>query len=145
MRAGVLRLGVVACVAAALWAAVTRLNDALGTFDARADANSSSTYSERTHTLAEWAPGSGDVLETARLWMPVDARYRVVFGSGFDPARTADFSRYLLYDFLLPRRPTKAETAEWVFCYGCPPGALGHRFVVLASVEGGPTFGRVER
>ena len=28
----------------------------------RADANSSSTYSERTHTLAEWSPGSGNVL-----------------------------------------------------------------------------------
>jgi hypothetical protein len=143
MRGAILGLGVVACVAAAVWTAATRLNDALGFFDVRADANSSSTYSERAHTHAEWSPASGTVLETARLWMPADARYRVVFGPGFDPVRSPDFTHHFLYGFLLPRQPTRDQSSEWAFCFGCSPGMLGDRYEVLAGGEGWLTFGRL--
>ena len=115
----------------------------LGIFDLRADNNAASTYSERAHTHPEWFAAAGDVLETARLWMPEDARYRVVFGPRFDRTRSPDFTHLLLYGFLLPRRPTSSEDAKWVFCYGCTDATLGDEFQVLARLEGGPTFGRL--
>jgi hypothetical protein len=136
-----LRVGVVLCVAVATGTAALRLDDALGIFDLRADINSSLTYSGRTHTHPEWSPAPGRVLETARLWMPRDARYRVVYGPGFDASRTGDFSHQLLYDFLLPRRPTASRAARWVFCYGCDPRVLAD-LDVIAEVPGGPVFGR---
>lgn len=140
-----LRLAVVACVAAAVGTAVVKLPDALGIFDLRADINATSTYSERTHTHREWSAAGGDVLETARLRMPESARYRVVFGPAWERTAGADFTHKLLYGFLLPRRPTRAEEAEWVFCYGCDKGTLGEGFEVIAGVVGGPTFGRMLR
>ena len=137
----VLRLGVVGCLAAAVGTAGLKLDDALGVFDLRADINSSLTYSGRTHTYPEWSPAPGKVLETARLWMPADATYRVVYGRSFDASRTADFSHQLLYDFLLPRRPTTSKAAPWVFCYACDKRVLAG-MNVIAEVPGGPVFGR---
>jgi hypothetical protein len=136
-----LRVGVLLCVAVATGTAALRLDDALGIFDLRADLNSSLTYSGRTHTYPEWSPAPGSVLETARLWMPSDARYRVVYGPAFDARKTGDFSHQLLFDFLLPRRPTTSGTAPWVFCYGCGPRVLAG-LDVIAEVPGGPVFGR---
>jgi hypothetical protein len=131
------------CVAVAFGVAAARWPTALAIFDGRADANSSYTYSQRAHTHPEWSPEGGRVLEDARLWMPMDARYRVVFGPGFDPLRTSDFTRYLLLWFLLPRRPTTSSSAKWVFCYGCTSTTLGRRFDILSQAGGGPTFGRM--
>lgn len=142
MLATVVRAGVVLCIAVALGTAVVKLPDVLGVFDQRADANSELTYAQRSHTHPEWAPEGGNVLETARLWMPEDAEYRVVFGPDFDRKQTVDFTRHLLVGFLLPRRPTHSASTPWVFCYGCDEQMLG-QLEVLASVEGGPTFGRV--
>ena len=142
MPAAVVRAGVVLCVAIALGTAVVKLPDVLGVFDARADANAALTYAQRSHTHPEWAPESGNVLETARLWMPEDAEYRVVYGPGFDHDVSADFTHHFLYGFLLPRHPTRSERAPWVFCYGCDEQTLA-KLEVLAAVEGGPTFGRV--
>jgi hypothetical protein len=139
----VLRAGVVVCVTAAIATALVKLPDAVGLFDLRADLNAASSYSHRTHTHREWSPAAGEVLETARLWMPEDARYRVVLGPRFDSTRSADFSHQLLYGFLLPRRPTRSERAEWLICYGCDRKTLGDRFELIAQVEGGPTFGRM--
>lgn len=130
------------CVAVSLGTAVVKLPGVLGVFDARADANSTLTYAQRAHTHPEWAPEGGNVLETARLWMPEDAEYRVVFGPTFDRKRTTDFTHELLVGFLLPRRPTESTRAPWVFCYGCDETML-ERLDILAAVEGGPTFGRV--
>lgn len=120
-----------------------KLRSALGIFDLRADTNAAYTYSQRAHTHPEWSPVGGQVLEAARLWMPTEARYRVVYGPVFDPARTSDFTHILLHWFLLPRRPTASDSAEWVFCYGCDDSTLGERFERLAGVGGGPTFGRM--
>ena len=140
-----LRLAVVACVAAAVGTAAVKLPDALGIFDLRADINATSTYSERTHTHREWSPAGGNVLERARLLMPETAQYRVVFGPAWSRSAGADFTHRLLYGFLLPRRPTRAEDVEWVFCYGCDDRTLGDGFEIIAGVVGGPTFGRMVR
>lgn len=142
MLAVAVRAGVVLCVAIALGTAVVKLPDVLGVFDERADANSRLTYSQRSHTHQEWSPEGGNALETARLWMPEDAEYRIVFGPGFDRKRAADLTHDLLVGFMLPRRPTESESAPWVFCYGCDERTLA-KLEVLASVDGGPTFGRV--
>jgi len=137
------RLGVVVCIAAAVATAALELEDALGVFDGRADANSEQTYSQRTHTHPEWSPAAGRVLENARLWMPESARYRLVFGPAFDRHRSSDFSYLLLVDFLLPRRPSTSDSAPWVFCYGCDEHTLGDRFKILSRTAGGPWFGRI--
>lgn len=144
MLARVVRAAVVLCVASACVTAVVKLPDVLGVFDARADANSVLTYSQRAHTHPEWAPEGGNLLETARLSMPDDAEYRIVFGPGFDRKRTPDITHDLLVGFLLPRRPTDSDQAPWLFCYGCDEQML-RKIEVIAAVDGGPTFGRVLR
>lgn len=136
-----LRIGVVVCVVIAVATAAVKLPSALGIFDLRADNNAALTYSQRAHTHPEWFAAAGNLLEDARLWMPEDARYRVVFGPRFDRTRSSDFTHLLLYGFLLPRRPTSSEDAKWVFCYGCTDTTLGDGFQVLARLEGGPMFG----
>lgn len=138
-----IRLGVVVCVAVAVTTAAMKLDDVLGILDLRADTNAAYRYDQRNHTLPEWAAAGGKVLEDARLWMPEDATYRVVLGREFDGIRSADFTRHFLLGFLLPRRPTGSNSAEWVFCYGCDDATLGDRFEVLSRVDGGPSFGRM--
>lgn len=139
----VVALGVVTCVGIAIAVSVLKLHNVLGVFDARADNQASFGYAERAHTYEGWSPAGGEVLEDARLWMPENARYRVVFAPGYDRRGSQDFTRDLLLAFLLPRRPTTSENAKWLFCYGCDAKTLGERYEVLASVPGGPTFGRL--
>lgn len=138
-----IRLGVVICVGVAVTTAAMRLDDVLGLFDLRADTNAAYTHDQRTHTLPEWGAAGAKVLEAARLWMPEDATYRVVFGREFDGIRSSDFTRHFLPGYLLPRRQTGSDSAEWVFCYGCDDATLGERFEVLSRVDGGPAFGRM--
>lgn len=139
----VIRAGVVGCVTVGLISGGSRLMGVLGVYDLRADTNSALTYEQRLHTEPNWSPGAGRVLEDARLWMPGDARYRVIVAPGFDAARTHDFSRELLLWYLLPRRPSESTSTDWVFCYGCDEDTLGDRFHVLARADGGPWFGRM--
>ena len=70
--------------------------------------------------------GPPSVIEDARLWMPEDARYRVVRGPRWDNARRGCRRGFLTW-FLLPRRETDSSSAPWVFCYGCDLAALGRR------------------
>ena len=105
-----LRVGVVVCIAIAAGTAGAKLRDALGIFDLRADKNAASTYSQRAHTHPEWSLAGGQVLETARLWMPADARYRVVFGPAFDPTRTSDFTHHA--PSLVPAPPASDSVAS---------------------------------
>ncbi len=144
MLATVVRAGVVLCVAVALGTAFVKLRDVLGVFDQRADANSTLTYPQRSHTHPEWSPEGGNVLEAGRLWMPEDAEYRIVFGPSFDRKLAVDFTRHFLVGYLLPRRPTDSDRAPWLFCYACDEQTL-ERLEVIAAAEGGPTFGRVTR
>ena len=54
-----------------------RLDETLGLFDYRADRNAGLTYLDREYGDRGWAPDRR-VIEDARLWMPEDARYRIV-------------------------------------------------------------------
>lgn len=112
-------------------------------FDSRADTNSALTHEQRAHTDPSWSPAAGRVMEDARLWMPEDARYRVILAPGSNAARSPDFSRALLLWYLLPRRPTTSPSAEWVFCYGCDEETFDTRFHVLSHAPGAPLFGRL--
>ncbi len=128
------RVGVVACAAAACLIGAGRLDDAVAVFDFHADANDAATYSDRTYPGIEWLPGGAAVMEDARLWMPETRRYRVVHRSrpdcGADGRRSL---RHFLLALFLPRRETEHETARWVFCYDCTPSVLGPRYEVLSD------------
>ncbi len=140
---GVVRLGVVICVVLGVVILPGALADALDGNDHWADKNGSLDYVSREVPLAE-AVGSQRVAEDARLWMPEDASYRIVAAPDLSgPLQWAapDF----LASFLLPRRQTDSEDAEWVFCYRCDTAELGDGFEVLADGGDGILFGRASR
>ena len=148
---GIVRLGVVLTVGAAVVLAVVGLVDTLRVFDVRADHYASLTYLDRVYGVQ----GSSDlwpprlVVEDALATMPADASYRVVFGPGWRSSRetrwtnalTAGFLRY----FLLPRSETHSTSAPWVFCFACDASELGGRFRIVSASEDNLRFGRVER
>lgn len=136
------RVGVVACVAAACLVGAGRLDDAIAVFDFHADANMAATFSERTYPDIEWLVGGATVMEDARLWMPEDARYRVVHGAGPLGARRAESLRFFLRVLLMPRRQTQLESAPWVFCHDCTPSLLGTGYEVLSDSGHGFLFAR---
>lgn len=140
---GVLRLGAVLCVGLALAAVAGAYRDALDGSDFWADRHSDLAYVERS-VPTERAIGSQQVVEDARLWMPEDATYRIVAGPDLEgPLEWA--APGFLAGFLLPRRQTDFEDAEWVFCYLCDPEELGDGFEVLSDGGNGVLFGRVSR
>jgi hypothetical protein len=138
---GVVRLGVAICVVLAAVLAVPAVMDALDGSDHWADRNSDLTYGSRSVPY-ETAVGSQKVVEDARLWMPEDARYRIVGAPDLDgPLKWAapDF----LVGFLLPRRQTESPDANWVFCFRCDVSTLGAGFEVLSDDGNGTLFGRI--
>jgi hypothetical protein len=136
------RVGVVACVAAACLVGAGRLDDATAVFDFHADANTAATFSERTYPDIEWLVGGATVMEDARLWMPEDATYRVVHGPGTVGERRSDSLRFFLRVLLMPRRQTQLESAPWVFCHDCTPSQLGTGYEVLSDSGQGFLFAR---
>jgi hypothetical protein len=128
-----IRAGVIACVGAACLIGAGRLDDAVAVFDFHADANYAATFNDRTYPDIDSLPGAAPVLEDARLWMPEDASYRVVFGSR-DVERRHTNVRYFLYILLWPRAQ-QDDDASWVFCYGCGPGRLGPKHEVLSQSD----------
>ena len=135
------RLGVVACVAAACVVAVGKLDNAVAVFDYYADANAAATYNERNYPELEFLPRGDEVMEDGRLWMPEDARYRVVDG----PAALEDEAislRTFLTVLLVPRAQTDDASAEWAFCYGCSRSTLGPEYEVLSESGDGFLFAR---
>lgn len=140
---GVVRLGVAICVLLGLVVLPGTLTDALDGNRFWADRNAGLGYMERSVPFAE-AVGSPEVAEDARLWMPEDARYRIVQAPDLSgPLQWAapDF----LASFLLPRRQTEDEDAAWVFCYSCDRAELGGDFEVLSDSGDGILFGRISR
>jgi len=139
--AGAIRAGVVLCVLAAALGGLARLDETLGLFDWRADRNASLTYLDREYGDRGWALDRR-VIEDGRLWMPRDAEYGIVLGASWDNLDgqvAADFLKY----FLLPRREVDADSAPWVFCYGCDVAGLGDGFEALSRGRDGIVFGRV--
>jgi len=138
--AGAIRAGVIVCVLAAALGGLARLDETLGPFDWRADRNASLTYLDREYGDRGWALDRR-VIEDARLWMPRDAEYGIVLGprwDNLDGQVAADFLKY----FLLPRREVHAESASWVFCYGCDVARLGAGFEIHFRGRGGIVFGQ---
>jgi hypothetical protein len=136
----VLRVGVVACVAAACLLGAGKLDHAVAVFDFQADTNAAATFDERMYPEIVELPGSAKVFEDARLWMPEDATYRAVAG----PLAGSRFSsvRTFLDVLLMPRRQTQRESEAWVFCYGCTPATLGADHEVLSDSGDGFLFAR---
>jgi hypothetical protein len=56
-------VGVVACVAAACLGGAGRLDNAVGVFDFRADANDAATFTDRTYLEIDTLPGAAHVIE----------------------------------------------------------------------------------
>ena len=118
----------IACVAGACLIGAGRLDDAVAVFDFQADANHAATFTERTYPVIDSMPGGVKVIEDARLWMPEDETYRVVFGQPSLERRHVNVP-YFLFLLLSPRSQAQpqVESAPWVFCYGCTPATLGSR------------------
>ena len=135
------RLGVVACVAAACVVAVGKLDNAVAVFDYYADANAEATFNDRNYPELEFLPRGDEVMEDGRLWMPEDARYRVVEGSAA-LGDEADSLRTFLTVLLVPRVQTDDSSAEWVFCYGCSRSTLGPEYEVVSDSGDGFLFAR---
>jgi hypothetical protein len=130
---------VVVVVALAVVAGATRLDEALGLLDWRADVNASRSYLDRTYADDGLVVESRRVVEDARLLMPEDATYRILIGASEAGVRFRDVAPDFLRYFLLPRR--ESDDATYVFCLDCDVAALGEDFEVL-SEEGGIVFGR---
>jgi hypothetical protein len=136
------RIGVVACVAAAGLVGVGRLDTALAVFDFRADENHSRTFVERTYPEIDTLPGASEVLEDARLWMPDDARYRVVYGSPELERRLGNVA-FFLFILMWPRTQDQVEPEpSWTFCYRCTRSSLGPEYEVLSDSGQGLIFAR---
>ena len=135
------RLGVVACVAAACVVAVGKLDNALAVFDYYADANAGATFNERNYPELDFLPRGDEVMEDGRLWMPEDARYRVVEGPTALEDKVGPLRTFLTV-LLVPRVQTGYSSAEWAFCYGCSPSTLGPEYEVLSDSGEGFLFAR---
>ena len=143
--AGIARLGALLCAAVTLAVGIWRLfDDALPGQDVWASLNSRQTYMERTFPSDEFI-GSGRVIEDARLWMPGDARYRVVVGPQYENTPWGWAAPNFLAGFLFPRRQAESGSTPWVFCLGCDVSALGEGFERLSDGGNGVVFGRVAR
>jgi len=141
MRELFTRIGVVVCVAVAAYIGAGRLDDTIAVFDFRADLNASLTYRDRTYLPGDGLAGDWRVLEDARLWMPEDASYDVVFGSPTLERRFGNVA-YFLYILLWPRAQAAGPDARWVFCYGCTRSTLGPGHEVLSDSGKGLLFAR---
>jgi hypothetical protein len=136
------RVGVVACVAAAGLLGAGKLDEALAVFDFQADTNAAASFNDRTYPEIPGLPGGARVLEDARLWMPEDATYRVVDGPRAPKETSADSLRTYLGVLLMPRRQVQVESAPWVFCYRCTSSTLGPEYEVLSDSGDGFLFAR---
>jgi hypothetical protein len=136
------RVGVVACVAAAGLLGAGRLDEAVAVFDFQADTNVALNFNQRAYPEIEGLPGWTSVLEDARLWMPEDVTYRVIDGPREHVETSLGSLRTYLGVLLMPRRETQLQSARWVFCYGCTRSTLGPEYEVLSASGYGLLFAR---
>jgi hypothetical protein len=122
-------------VAAAVIASAAQLDHTFGVVDWRADQNAGRGYLERTYGVGSDRIGSRRIVEDARLWMPKDAKYRILVGP--KPALSqrglgvaSDFLRF----FLLPR--LESQDAPWILCFDCNVAKLRDGFRQLSKDNG---------
>jgi hypothetical protein len=129
----------------ALVVGVNRLfTEALPGQDTWASLNSSLGFEARTFPAAQLI-GSGAVAEDASLWMPRDARYRVLVGRKYKGTPWGWAAPHFLAGFLLPRKQTTSQSTRWVICIGCDVSSIGRPFKVLSDGGNGVLFGQVRR
>lgn len=143
-RAGLASLGAIMCVALALvvsgrWL----LHDALPGQQSWSARNSNQTYAERTFP-SDALIGSAKVSEDARLWMPRDARYRLVIGEKEKYSPWSWAAPSFLAGFLAPRKRNDSPSTKWILCLGCDVSSLGTNFDVLSNGGNGVSFGRLK-
>lgn len=141
-----LALGVTAaaCVLAIALTGLARVDEALGLLDWRADENAALPYLKRVYGDRGWARDP-DVVEQARMLMPADAVYTVVYPRAGGSAE-GDVLREFLKYYLLPRRLDDSGEARWAFCFRCATDGLGADIVPLfEGADGDLVFGRVDR
>jgi hypothetical protein len=143
---GVVRLGVVSCVAVALAIALVQWVKTLGDLDALADKHAALTYEDREIGVGLSIVADQRAVFEARALIPPDGRYEVVTGdrpvrdaTGWTKPYIGNFAAY----FLLPRKPS--NSAPWVICYGCDPSSLGARSRVVWTNGAGISLLRVDR
>ena len=136
------RVGVVACVAAASLLGAGRLDNTVAVFDYRADMNAGATFNERTYPEIEFLPGWARVMEDARLWMPEDASYDVFVGPNTPPRRSGPLRTFLLV-LLAPREQMQSGAATpWAFCFDCTASMLHPEYEILSDSGHGFQFAR---
>jgi hypothetical protein len=140
-RQGLARLGAAAFVGLLLLVTLVRLfDDALPGQNHWATLNSEHTYAQRTFPSDEFI-GSARVAEDARLWMPRDARYRILVGPGLENSPWSYAAPGFLTGFLLPRRRVFEGDAPWVICIRCDRSTTN--LEVLSDGGNGIVFGRL--
>ena len=100
------RIGVVACVAAACLLGAGRLDDTVAVFDYRADTNAAATFNERTYPEIEFLPGVGTWSWRTRVSGCPRTRATVVVDGPECSAAEVRPSAHL------PPRPPDAERAD---------------------------------
>ncbi|MCS7007911.1 MAG: hypothetical protein RMM28_09720 [Thermoleophilia bacterium] len=109
-------------VAVSLVAVMVELPGVVAERGRAASGNSALSFADREVAGGNDVVPDQSVLYEARARIPLDARYKVVVGSGYQGGSelTAPYVASFFTYFLMPRRP--AENAEWIVCFGCELG-----------------------
>jgi hypothetical protein len=138
----VVRVGVAACVCAAVALGLVYLVYAVDDLGERASANAAANYDDR-----EFGGGNSLVVDKralyqARALIPPDGAYHIVPGPHVDGATelTEPYIDQFARSFLMPRRPRSSSDAEWILCYGCDVATLEVPAEVVWTNGGGITI-----
>jgi hypothetical protein len=132
---GLVRLGVVACVALSVAVGLVYFVKAVDTLGGDASANAASTFDDRVLSGGIALGVDQEALIQARGLIPERGTYRLAVAPG--ATNIGQFARYLL----MPRRP--APDARWVLCYGCDLSSFGDKLHVVWQNDAGAAVGRL--
>ncbi len=132
---GLVRLGVVLCVAITLVVGLVYFAKAVDKLGTDASANAQANNDDRALAGGNSLGVAQEALIQARGLIPERSAYRLVLGPG--ATNIGQFARY----FLMPRRPE--ADARWVLCYACDPSSLGDDLVVVWRDDAGNAVGRL--
>jgi hypothetical protein len=139
---GLVRLGVVACVAVTVTLGLVYFVKAVDRLGGDASRNAAASFEDRELGGADALGVDKSALYEARAWIPEDGTYRVVVGRNeANPteadARIGAYARY----FLMPRRPD--VDASWVLCYRCDVSSVGGKLEIVWQNDAGIALGRL--
>ena len=140
---GLVRLGVIACVAVTVVLGLVYFVRALDRLGYDASQNAAANYDDREFGAGNALGVDKDALYAARGWIPEGKTYRVVVGphgAETTDRAAADIVAYARY-FLMPRRP--APDSTWVLCYGCDLSSLGEELQIVWQNDAGIALGHL--